>query len=100
MFFAAPKLMKYMPFKSTDKDVEDFIFAVVKKNLDYREKNNIVRKDFFQLMVQLHNKGTVTLDDQWNSEIKTDEKKLSLEEIAAQVFVFFVAGYGIFFLFE
>lgn len=51
--FTAPKLMRFMPFKSVDREVEDFIFAVVRKNLEYREKNHVTRKDFFQLLVQV-----------------------------------------------
>lgn len=90
IFFAAPELMKYLPIKALDADIEDFIFQVVKQNLEYREQQNVTRKDFFQLLVQLRNKGCVQLDDQWETVIKTDEKKLSLEEIAAQVFIFFV----------
>lgn len=44
-------------------------------------------------MLQLRNKGSVQLDDQWETEIKLDEKKLSLNEIAAQTFLFFFAGF-------
>lgn len=55
--FIAPKLMSVFRIKSVDQSVETFIKSVVEQNLDYREKNNIVRKDFFQLLVQLRNSG-------------------------------------------
>lgn len=55
VMFVVPALMKYMPFfKCVDQDVEDFIFSVVKQNLKLREENKVVRKDFFQLLVQVN----------------------------------------------
>lgn len=91
----APRLMSTLKIKSVDNDVEDFIISVVKQNLEYREKNNVSRKDFFQLLIQLRNTGTVQLDDQWDTVIKADEsqKSLTLNEMAAQTFVFFAAGF-------
>lgn len=93
--FIAPKMMSILRIKSVDTSVEKFIMSIVKENLEYREQNNVVRKDFFQLLVQLRNTGTVQLDDQWETVIKADEKQksLTLNEIAAQSFVFFAAGF-------
>lgn len=93
--FVAPKLMPYVGLKVVDKDVEQFIRTMVSQNLEYREKNNVTRKDFFQLLVQLRNSGTVQLDDQWETVIKGDEsqKKMSINEMSAQTFVFFAAGF-------
>ena len=93
--FVAPKMMSICRIKSVDENVEKFIMSVVKQNLEYREQNNVSRKDFFQLLIQLRNTGTVQLDDQWETVIKGDEtqKSLSLNEIAAQTFVFFAAGF-------
>ncbi|XP_055296697.1 uncharacterized protein LOC129565632 [Sitodiplosis mosellana] len=90
-----PNLLDLLRIKSYDSSIERFIMSVVKMNLMYREQNNIVRKDFFQLLVQLRNSGTVQLDDQWETVIKTDEKhkEMTLNEIAAQTFVFFAAGF-------
>ncbi|XP_055296745.1 uncharacterized protein LOC129565659 [Sitodiplosis mosellana] len=93
--FVAPKLMSFLRLKAFDADVEKFIMSVVKQNLEYREKNNVSRKDFFQLLIQLRNTGSVQLDDQWDTVIKADEtqKTMTLNEIAAQTFVFFAAGF-------
>lgn len=94
MNFFIPKMMTLLRIKSVDKSVEKFIMSVVKQNLEYREKNNVSRKDIFQLLIQLRNSGAVQLDDEWKTVIKGEEsqKSLSLNEIAAQVFVFFEAG--------
>lgn len=89
--FIAPKLMSMFRIKALNKCVEDFIIHMVSKTLEYREKNNVYRKDFFQLLIQLRNTGTVQLDDEWETVIKHD-KKMSLMDIAAQTIVFFAAG--------
>lgn len=90
LFFFAPKLMSLLRIKICNSNVEKWIKSIVKENLEHREKNNVVRKDFFQLLIQLRNTGTVQLDDQWETVIKADEKQktLSMNEIAAQTFVY------------
>lgn len=47
----AAKLMDMLRIHSTDRSVEDFMFSVVKQNLEHREKNNVTQKDFFQLLI-------------------------------------------------
>lgn len=94
-FFVAPKLLTIIRMKVVNSRVESFLRAVVKQSLEHREKNHVVRKDFFQLLVQLRNSGTVQLDDEWETIIKANEsqKTLTEDEIAAQTFVFFAAGF-------
>lgn len=56
---------------------------VVTETVEFREKNNIDRNDFMDLLIKLKNKGT-------------DEAglgALTLNEIAAQAFIFFLAGF-------
>lgn len=93
-FFVAPKILPIIRLKVVNKWVESFLRSVVKQNLELREKKHVVRKDFFQLLVQIRNTGTVQLDDDWDTEIKTDEsqKSMTIDEIAAQTFIFFIAG--------
>ncbi|XP_031640195.1 probable cytochrome P450 6d5 [Contarinia nasturtii] len=97
MAFGAPKIMKFFRIKSVDSDVERFIMSVVRENLEYREKNNVVRRDFFQLLIDLRNTGTVELDDHWDSNVETksiqNQELLTLNEIGAQSFIFFAAGF-------
>lgn len=93
--FVFPTIFKYIPIHVIDKDVDRFMTALVKDTLEHREKTGIVRKDFFQLLVQLRNSGKVSLDDQWETEIAAEEdgKTLTLAEITAQAYVFFLAGF-------
>lgn len=94
MTFFLPKLFDLLRLKATSQDIEDFMFSIVKQTIDHREKNNIQRKDFMQLMIQLRNSGTVKLDGEWSFELSDDKnKKLSLNEITAQSFIFYLAGF-------
>lgn len=92
--FFMPALFDFLKLKATPQDIEDFMFSVVKQTIDHREKNNIQRKDLMQLLIQLRNTGTVKLDGEWNFELTDDKNKnLSLGEITAQSFVFYLAGF-------
>lgn len=81
--------------KITNKEVEKFLSQVIRETIEYREKNNVSRKDFIHLLLQLKNKGRVTDDDSFTP----DDKKagsgtfLTLNEILAHSFVFFAAGF-------
>lgn len=93
-FNLCPKLMKWTGVHFVDRDVEDFVFGMVKETLLLREKHNIVRKDFFQMLVQLRNTGVIKLDDEWQTVISADSSKtLTMEELAAQAYVFYTAGF-------
>lgn len=84
------------------RDIYDFIVSLVHQTIEFREKNNFHRNDFMQLLIELKNQGYISVDknsndedeDEWkfkdNNENET--KKLTIEDIAAQVFVFFAAG--------
>ncbi len=87
-----PALAKFLRLRFTDKEVNDFFVETVRHNLEYREKNNISRKDFFQMLIQLRNTGKIEDDSgDWHTKSSTvNEKTLSLEQMAAQAFFFFI----------
>lgn len=70
-----PKLQKMLKLKSVDDDVESFMLNVVRDTLTYREKNNVIRKDLMQLMIQLRNTGQVQKDGEWDTKIINDGRK-------------------------
>jgi cytochrome P450 family 6 len=83
-----PKTAKILGVTQTPEDVSNFFIKVVKDTVSYREKNNYTRKDFLQLLIDLKN-NKLAEDEGY----KHDGDTLSIEEIAAQSFVFFIAGF-------
>lgn len=61
--------------------------------MEYREQTNVVRKDFFQMLLQLRNIGAIQENDNFESTVTSETKSLSIEECTSQAFVFFVAGF-------
>lgn len=68
---------------------ERFIFDLIQKSMKFRQVHNSKRNDFFGLLLQLKNNGK--LDDQEGNA--STNNYLTLNEIAAQCFVFFLAGF-------
>lgn len=89
MSFITPFLTKLLRIRLMDEDVSDFIVDTVRQNLEYREENNIVRKDFFQQLMQIRNSKKVHDDGKEAS----NEKQLSVNNVAAEAFLFIIAGY-------
>lgn len=97
MNLASPKLMHKLRVKMLDNDVNEFIFSIVKQTVDYREKNNVSRNDFLQMLIQLKNQGFVSVDKGVKNDKQPENSsekisKIDFNTLAAQVFVFFAAG--------
>lgn len=73
-----PGLAKKLHIKTTRDDVTEFFMKIVKDVVEYRESNEVKRNDFMDLLMQLKNDRLL-------------EDKMTIEEIAAQAFVFFLA---------
>ncbi|XP_050324938.1 probable cytochrome P450 6a21 isoform X1 [Bactrocera neohumeralis] len=86
MILAAPSVARKLHVRLLPDAINDFFFNIVREAVDYREKNNVQRNDFLNILMEL-NKGKLKFDD------KNEEKGLTLEEMAAQVFVFFIGGF-------
>jgi cytochrome P450 family 6 len=80
-----PDMARKLGIKTTRDDVSEFFMKIVRDVVEYREKNDIKRNDFMDLLLQLKNDGTLQDDETHHSG------KLTIEEIAAQAFVFFLA---------
>lgn len=94
MSFMSPFLTKLFGIRFADKDIEKFMRETIRQNLEYREQNKISRKDFFQLLMQLRNTGKVEDDDgDWSTKATNKTKSMSLDDMTAQAYLFFIAGY-------
>lgn len=67
-----PKIQQTLRLKTTSADVERYIMEIVKQTVQYREKNNVVRKDLMQLLIQLRNNGSAEQDGNWETNIIRD----------------------------
>lgn len=81
------KLARALHMAAMPSEVGAFFMPLVRDTVETREKNLIERPDFLNLLIQLKNKGTV------EDEASDSLEKLTLEEVAAQAFVFFFAGF-------
>lgn len=91
--FMSPTLAKLFRIRFADKEVGDFMRETFRENLEYREKNNVSRKDFFQLLMQLRNTGKISEDGDWQTKATNDAKSMTLDEMVAQAFLFFAGGF-------
>lgn len=82
-----PNFARKLGIKTTRDDVSEFFMKVVRDVVEYREKNNVKRNDFMDLLLQLKNDGELKDDNETSNKLG----RLTIEEIAAQVFVFFLA---------
>lgn len=70
------KMLRWCGFRIIRKEVEDFFMKIVRENVRLREEKIVYRKDFVQLLVEVKENGG-----------------LSVENIAAQAFVFFIGAF-------
>ncbi|KAE8737515.1 Cytochrome P450 CYP6 [Frankliniella occidentalis] len=80
-----PKLGGLLPIKWVFSRVHHFFVNLIKDTVEYREKNNVERNDFVQLMMQLRTEDLAHVDPENHIE-------LTYGVMAAQGFVFFIAG--------
>jgi cytochrome P450 family 6 len=53
----APSALGALKLRTVDPKVSKYFRSMVKDTVSYREKNNIIRNDFMQLLIQIKNKG-------------------------------------------
>lgn len=70
---------KKLGMKIIRDDVSNFFLGIVKETVEYREKNKIEKNDFMNLLIELKN--------------GPKENRLTMNELSAQAFLFFVAGF-------
>ncbi|XP_017040761.1 probable cytochrome P450 6a20 [Drosophila ficusphila] len=83
ILFGAPKLAAKLRMKQSPQKVEDFYMKIIKDTVDFRVKNNVKRNDFMDMLIEMKLKY----------ENGDKQNGLSFNEIAAQAFIFFLAGF-------
>ncbi|KAH8321297.1 hypothetical protein KR074_000698, partial [Drosophila pseudoananassae] len=83
LLFGAPKLSAKLGIKSLLQPVEDFYMNIIRNTIDYRVKNNVKRNDFMDMLIEMKLKY-----DNGNKE-----EGITFNELAAQAFIFFLAGF-------
>ncbi|XP_031353129.1 probable cytochrome P450 6a13 isoform X2 [Photinus pyralis] len=73
-----PKLANKLGVVLLPRESSSFFFNVVKDTVKYRRRNNIQRKDMLQIVMDLQ---------------ESDDNAFTMEEIAAQALLFFLAGF-------
>ncbi|KFB45125.1 cytochrome P450 [Anopheles sinensis] len=78
--FICPALLKITGLSSLPPELIKFVMELITYQIDHREKNKITRKDFIQLLIDLRR------------EAQNNGEKMTVEQCAANVFLFYVAG--------
>ncbi|KAL5280355.1 CYP3A4.2 family protein [Megaselia abdita] len=93
--FLYPQLGKVFRICGYKDKAEQYMKRLIKETVEHREKNNVVRKDLMQMLIQLRNSGQVnTDDDNWKFQTVAENlKSMSMEKLSGQGFLFFVAGF-------
>lgn len=88
-----PTFAKYLTqFSHTEKETNNFFKKIVRETIEYREKNNVVEKDFMHSLIQIKNFGKIR-DDDVLVDKNSKKESLTIDEITAQVFLFYLAGF-------
>ncbi|XP_058126453.1 probable cytochrome P450 6a14 [Anopheles ziemanni] len=88
-FLAAqfPQLARTLHVALTPADIADFFMGVVKDTIQFRETNDVQRNDFMTLLMK------VMKEDVLSGKGSGSGDQLTMDDIAAQAFVFFLAGF-------
>lgn len=77
---AYPTLARLLRVRVQPKCISDYFMNLACETIEYREKNNVQRNDFMDLLIRVKNS-------------QTESDGLTMNEIAAQAFVFFTNGF-------
>ncbi|XP_049815179.1 cytochrome P450 6k1-like isoform X2 [Schistocerca nitens] len=90
-----PRLISFLKLRNNATEISHYFRKMVRDTVAYREENNVTRNDFMQLLIQLKNNGCVDSDKPGvqKGDDEDDTWKLSIDDVAAQAFVFFAAGF-------
>ncbi|EDW91091.1 cytochrome P450 6a8 [Drosophila yakuba] len=82
-----PNLARKLGMVRTAPHIQQFYRRIVTETVAVREKEHIKRNDFMDMLIEMKNQKELTLE---NGDVV---KGLTMEEVLAQAFVFFIAGF-------
>ncbi|KAF5285148.1 hypothetical protein FQA39_LY16837 [Lamprigera yunnana] len=95
MMLVCPSVLSFFKIRSVHQSIADFFIKLTNDIITYREKNNVVRQDLMQSLLQIRN--NVDVQDEKVGFVKNfnDKRAQTLTDIdvAAQCFIFFLGGY-------
>ncbi|XP_032586068.1 probable cytochrome P450 6a14 [Drosophila mojavensis] len=88
--FTNPNLARKMHLKVLRDDVANFFMTAVRSTVDHRIKNGIKRNDFLDQLIELRAENEEAARQGKGIDLSHG---LTIEQMAAQAFVFFIAGF-------
>ncbi|XP_044731302.1 uncharacterized protein LOC123294248 [Chrysoperla carnea] len=97
MMFFLPAVSKILDIRLAPRYVYDFLFNIINETIRVREEKNIIRPDMVHLLIEARKeqKKVIQQKQAQNEDVSVLTKNLlTNEDIVAQGFIFFFAGYG------
>lgn len=92
--FFCPGLLNIIRIPQLPPKYERYMIDLVRDTMEYRRTNQVMRKDFIQLLLELQQTGKIATDESFRvSDENAAFRHLTLEECAAQVSLFYLAGF-------
>ncbi|XP_049854972.1 cytochrome P450 9e2-like [Schistocerca gregaria] len=92
-FMTSPKLMQLLGISFFDRKAMEFFKSMVYETIHTREKHGIVRPDVIHLLMQASRGELVSEECKKDGTTGSRDRCLSDEDVAAQVILFFFAGF-------
>lgn len=100
LFLFGSRLRAALRVRAASADIVRFFTGIVHETVKYREENGVERADILDMLIQLKNRGFVAPDkekDKEDAELapggESAIQKLTMRDISANVFIFFIAGF-------
>lgn len=86
-FINFPRLAQFFKVRAIPVQASSFLFQILTDVVEYRESNNVQKKDFLNTLMNIKNSGRTDVTD--DEHLGT----ITFNELAAQSFLFFFVGY-------
>lgn len=87
----APDILKMFKICAFNPKYTDFFNKIVEETIADREQTNFQRNDLMDLLIRL--KHNESIDTEINCQNSQNDAALTVQQIAAQVFLFYLAGF-------